>query len=270
MTPTIAPAPEPFFELAPAGHDGRAFNLLGLWRANSPDALPPCASPPMSVASWRVDLPANRARAWDRLRECRASLRDSERRLACVRARFAAVLDSASPDVAFVEPAVLRPSSVADQELVEWLRIAQGQRPAVAFGTGSAPSWWGAAWREVARFARVAGYCCAPTAQVESRLGAMLVGRSLVSLNGDVRTAWPAGVGPREALLHRDTVALASASRSALLRVLTLATQGAVAVSVRLALPGGAVLALPTAWKFIHRILQEASIGSVETRRART
>jgi hypothetical protein len=50
-------------------------------------------------------------------------------------------------------------------------------------------------------------------------------------------------------------------SRAAVLRVIACVTRGAVAISVRLALPGGAVLALPVAWRFVQRVLAEVDRG---------
>lgn len=102
---------------------------------------------------------------------------------------------------------------------------------------------------------------CRPSAWVETRIQGELAARSLLGLGGDVRTVCRPGLGPRGAGLHRDGVRLVVGSRVAFLRVVACVTRGAVAISVRLALPGGPVLALPVAWRFVQRVLAEVDRG---------
>ena len=102
---------------------------------------------------------------------------------------------------------------------------------------------------------------CRPSAWVETRIQGEPVAGSLLGLGGNVRTVCRPGLGPRGVGLHRDGVRLVVGSRAAFLRVVACVTRGAVAISVRLALPGGPVLALPVAWRFVQRVLAEVDRG---------
>jgi hypothetical protein len=102
---------------------------------------------------------------------------------------------------------------------------------------------------------------CQPSAWVETRIQSEPVAGTLLGLGGDVRTVCRPGLAPRHARLHRDGVRLVVDSRAAFLRVVACVTRGAVAISLRLALPGGAVLALPVAWRFVRRLLAEVDRG---------
>jgi hypothetical protein len=84
-----------------------------------------------------------------------------------------------------------------------------------------------------------------------------LLGQTTVSWSGDVNTVWRVGLSPEDVKLHQRTLALALQSRDTLLQILVMATQFAVKLSVLLAMPGGAILALPAAWKFINQVLAE-------------
>jgi hypothetical protein len=102
---------------------------------------------------------------------------------------------------------------------------------------------------------------CQPSAWVETRIQGEPVAGSLLGLGGNVRTVCRPGLGPGHARLHWDAVRLVVDSRATLLRVVACVTRGAVAISLRLAVPGGAVLALPAAWRFVRRLLAEVDRG---------
>jgi hypothetical protein len=102
---------------------------------------------------------------------------------------------------------------------------------------------------------------CRPSAWVETRIQGEPVAGSLLGLGGNVRTVCRPGLGSGDARLHRDGVRLVVDSRAAFLRVVACVTRGAVAISLRLALPGGAVLALPVAWRTVQRVLAEVDRG---------
>jgi hypothetical protein len=95
-------------------------------------------------------------------------------------------------------------------------------------------------------------------ALVETRLESRLVGRTGLTWAADAQTLWASDAPPEYLALHRRTLALTIASRNALMRTFLLTAQGAVKLSALLATPGGAVLALPVAWKFINQVLAEA------------
>jgi hypothetical protein len=142
-------------------------------------------------------------------------------------ARLDAALDRSRPGVTFTAETPI-PGASAEAELAGWQRLTSG---------------------------------CRPSAWVETRIQDELAARSLLGLGGDVRTVCRPGLGPRGAGLHQEGVRLVVASRAAFLRVVAVVTRGAVAISVRLALPGGPVLALPVAWRFVQRVLAEVDRG---------
>jgi len=94
-------------------------------------------------------------------------------------------------------------------------------------------------------------------AQVETRLGGDLLARSLVNWKGDLDTTWGEATSPEEHDLHQRSLALALASRIAMLRVIMTTTQGAAKIAALITAPGGALLALPAAWKYVSKILSE-------------
>jgi hypothetical protein len=174
------------------------------------------------VQVWRADLPADTALAHNRLVACGAWLQHVDAQLS----EAAAQLEAPEPS--------------AD----------------LAFTVGGN---WRDACGTLAGLADQVARACTPTSLIETTVGGELVGRSLVGLRGDVRTAWRAGRGKEEALLHQATVELALSTRATVLQMVAVVAHGACAIAVRLALPGGPLLALPVAWGSIQRLLSEVT-----------
>jgi hypothetical protein len=220
---------ETAFEL-PDGSPMAAADLLGVWRVGPPaPSVTFTARAPTTpeVPLWRIDLPADPGEAAGRLEAGHARLRAASDRLADAATQLDAVLDRAGAGMAFTaEPPI--PGTAADAELAGWQRLTSG---------------------------------CRPSAWVETRIQGEPVAGSLLGLGGNVRTVCGPGLDPCHARLHRDGVRLVVDSRAAFLRVVACVTRGAVAISLRLALPGGAVLALPVAWRFVQRVLAEVDRG---------
>jgi hypothetical protein len=94
-------------------------------------------------------------------------------------------------------------------------------------------------------------------AWVETRLQGNLIGRTTVSWGGAMDTFWEQPGLPDAFELHRRSLALAVASRFALVRMFFVVTQGAVKLSALLTTPAGAALALPVAWRFVNQVRSE-------------
>lgn len=94
-------------------------------------------------------------------------------------------------------------------------------------------------------------------AAVETYSGERMIGRTTVSWTGDSDTLWPPELAPSQAALHQRSLRLAVRSRDSTLRLIVLTVQTAGKLSVLLATPGGVVLALPVAWRFINQVLAE-------------
>jgi hypothetical protein len=230
-------AAETAFELPDESTATAAEDLLGTWRVGPPApgvAFAAAGSANLEAPLWRIDLPTDPGRAAGRLEAGHARVRAASDQLADVPALLDAALDRDGAGVAFTaEPPVPGVSEASEAaELVGWERLTSG---------------------------------CRPSAWVETRIQGEPVARSLLGLGGGVHTVCRPGLGRGQARLHGDGVRLVVESRAALLRVVACVTRGAVAISVRLALPGGAVLAIPLAWRFVRRVLAEVDRGGTRS-----
>lgn len=239
-------------------------SLLGLWR-DDPAAVT-FEHAAADAEGWQANLPADPALARARLAVCTARLQRAQAEIPRAADQLGAVVDQhVTGEVGLIRTAAASAAS-AETELTAWLRswaeLEDRSGAELAFGFGVSRSmarWWQEVSGDLAGIAGQVAQACSPTALVETRTGGALVGRSLIELRGDVRTAWRAGRGADDALLHETTVALVQSTRATLLRMVAVTTAGASAIAVRLALPGGPLLALPAAWRFIQRALNETN-----------
>jgi hypothetical protein len=200
--------------------------LLGLWHDEPAAVTFDDQQPDLQV--WRADLPEDVALAGSLLAMCNTRLewtgaQLSEAAAAAKRAALAAPVEFAAPGK-------------------------------------SVPMWWQEACDDLVGLAGQVSRVFSPTAVIETRVGDEMVGRSLVGLRGNVHTTWRSGCGQADALLHETTVALALSTRVALLRTIAVVTGAASVIAVRLALPGGPLLALPATWRLIQRVLSERNM----------
>lgn len=94
-------------------------------------------------------------------------------------------------------------------------------------------------------------------AWVETEVGEKLIARTIVSWNGDANTAWWSGLGVDLYQSHRRSLGQALSSRNLVLHALVITAQSAAKLGVLLAAPGGGLLVLPFAWKFVSQVLAE-------------
>src|SRR5512144_1375183 len=235
-------------------------DVLGLWRmpAPSPDVAFSAPGPDAGTHDddppvWRIELPADRSRAW-------LSLDSARDRAASAQARLPRTADTLLDVVAGrvgSDPGSDLPA--AELELSRWLEERRDPGPGVAFGVSDQLASW---TREAADAlgdlnARIARWC-APTARVDTHLGDRLVGRSAVRWRGDAHSAVRAELGAEDVRLHASAVGLVRSSRATLLSALGIALEGALLVARLVALPGGPLLALPATFRFVNRLLAEA------------
>ncbi len=102
-------------------------------------------------------------------------------------------------------------------------------------------------------------------AAVETKIDNTLLARTQISWTADSKTIWQGGAPAEQYVLHTKTLNLAIESRNALMKTFGLTAQAAVKLTALFAMPGGAVLALPTAWKYINEIVAE--VGKYQTLR---
>jgi hypothetical protein len=246
-------------------------DILGLWRARTSTTSVAFASSPsvtQEIPVWDVDLPADRMQAVTLLVSCDAIVQMATRRLTDATTQLSAILDRYLVDVAFTG-AASTPGGTAEAELIWWLGQAdEAGTPALHRDK------WQVEWLErSAEALRALSFrlvpSCAPSAWVETRIHGDIIARSLLHMAGTSDTLCRRGLSQRTARLHQDSVRLVLESRAVLFNTVAFAVRGAVAISMRLALPGGPILALPILWKFVHRMLSEVDRGRPTLRTGR-
>jgi len=254
--------PRPVFELFDTALAEAVPHALGVW-ATVPAAprravaIDPPSATVADAPRWRANLPADPRLASVHLAGGEAGLAAAERGLARAEDRIAALVRAQTAGPAFDVSAGV-PVAPPEAELLALVREIQQGAPAVSFGVGEAVAggWEGATRRFQAVVDRLV-HVVAHEAWVETRIEGRLLGRTAVGWTGDLETVWGGSPGPAQLALHRRALALALASRQTLLRTFVVAARGAVTLSVLLTAPGGALLALPAAWKFVDQVVAE-------------
>ncbi len=236
--------------------------LPGLWlpaAAESNIAFDVNAPPTAEEALWRADLPSDTDLAQQELNARTAQLSRFDTSLAIAGQRleqFGDRIARGAGSASFATEVLATP----EQELLNWLGEVQG-RAVASYGIGE--DWaagWNAATEQLQAMVERAINLVVYYARVETNVGGERLGATTGSWTGDMDTAWHAELTPEQAALHQRTLLLALESRDAYLRAFALASRGAVmlaALPALLAAPGGALVAIPAAWKFIQDVLQE-------------
>lgn len=94
-------------------------------------------------------------------------------------------------------------------------------------------------------------------AWVETQQDNLLIGRTIVGWSGDLDMLWRTGLTPQAQELHQRSLSQALASRNILLHATVVTVRSAAKLAVLLTTPGGALLAIPVAWKFIKEIMAD-------------
>ena len=94
-------------------------------------------------------------------------------------------------------------------------------------------------------------------AWVETQQDGLLIGRTIVGWSGDLDMLWRTGLTPQARELHQRSLSQALASRNILLHATVVTVRSAAKLAVLLTTPGGAVLAIPVAWKFIKEVMAD-------------
>ena len=222
-------------------------------------AAPAEPAPPVSL--WSLDLPADPEQAAATLAQAEAQLQATQALLDEAPARleaFAARLQSGAETQFGLESTMQTPIGAAEAALLPWIdAIEPGQ---VSYGgEGLSRSDVDDAIDQLRQAVnRLLGQVL-HLARVETRQQGMLLASSLVDWTGDLDTAWKPAISPEEQILHQRSLALALKARIALLRIIMTTTQGAVKIAALIAAPGGALLALPAAWKYVQQLLAAIS-----------
>ena len=265
MIPSEGGDPPAIFELCDGSLAEAAPELLGLWvtvPAASAGQLAFAAPPPSptTAARWRVNLSGDPSQAAAELGQAEVRLARSQQALAVAAERLNGLVAAQRSGVTFDLYPGRTELAQPETELLTLLRTLQEGTSAVDFGLGETMvAGWEQANEQLQTFVGRLLHSVSHYAWVETRLEGHLLGWTVLSWTGAVETIWQAGLSSAQAALHERAVALALASRETLIRTLVVVAQGAVTLSVLLAAPGGAVLALPAAWKFINQVTTEFS-----------
>jgi len=240
---------EPRFRLTAPG----AIDVLGVWEAGVVPAAFAAPEPPCEE-SWRVDLPPTAPAA--ALDERAAALQAAISGVAAADRRLTAFVANPGVRGPVLYAVETGPVSGPEQELAAWVQSARG---GVSFGywdvlTGR---WWMDEVREVRDFFAQLTRSLASAARVETTVGGVKVGVTVVGWRGGMATTWRAGADRATTESHGRAVALALATRRAWLGLAVTVVSGAAGLAARLAAPGGFVLAVPAAWRFVRRVMAD-------------
>ncbi len=235
---------------------------LGLWlpvTAESHIAFDVNGATEPEGAVWHVDLPRDPEMARRQLTQRAAGLNRFDANLTVAGRRLVEFRDRAERGAGAASFSV-QALPAPEQALLGWLGEAES-RAAVSYGLGEdIAAGWAQARDQLAAVVERAVDLVVYYARVETDVEGESLGRTTVGWTGSMDTAWRAELTPKEVSLHTGALALALQSRNAYLRAFALASRGAVmlaALPALLAAPGGALVALPAAWKFIQDVLAE-------------
>ena len=275
------------FELRDSTLPVSGTGVLGLWSATAAAPAPTRAPTPAATASsmsfatpgsfdvpeatsepvlWRIDVAPDRnaaqaqlTRHLDRLAASRTAVENAAQRLFQM-GSLTAPAASSGLQPSFGVPfgaglPVAAPLPPPERELLALLATLGQPTPSFALpgALGAGLDEAMAQWHEfLARLRQAVSHF----AQVDTRAGGRLLGRTTVTWMGDMATICAPQLDHQEVKLHERALALALGSRDALLRTFVVVVQGATDIALRLALPGGPLLALPAVWRFVRQVLE--------------
>lgn len=255
------------FSISGPGLPDLAPSIAGLWAtapapfelATGDLAFGASVPPGDDPLVWRVNLPNDARIAALQLASAEARVRAQQHGLTESAERIAAIVmsqhSSPSFDVTGSETAWPEPEA----ELLSALRARSSGDQPTAFAAGQTSPGAGqsvqALLEQAARF--MSNY-----AWVETEMAGREVGRTVVGWTGNVSTVWAERLDRETLALHHRALRLALESRATFIRTCAMAFQGAALLAtlpVLLATPAGAILALPSAWKFVNQILMRSN-----------
>jgi hypothetical protein len=242
--------PEARFQLLVPG-SASALDLLGVWQTATADGV---AGDGQLV--WQVDLPANRSSAAASLAQQIELLQTGQQELRTARRRLDTFTHqaqlAATGAVSFTTLDQELPTP--ERELAALLVAARGEQ-AFLLGERLVEGWQETA-RQAQAFLGQVRLALAVYTRVETKLGGVLIGQTIVGWLGDVKTIWWPGQAGEQAVLHQRALALALGTRAAWTRAALHIVAGAARLASLFAASGG-FLAIPAAWQFIKQVLAD-------------
>ena len=213
------------------------------------------------IPVWRSQLPADPERAASQLAENETQTQDSINALNAVPDRIDTLVQQAqlaSSGVVSFDTAAMDTLPQPEADLLDLVETINSPAVGVSFAVGGEDqskieTAFAQFDDDMQRLLRLVTHF----AWVETEVEGQLLSRSVVSWTGDLDTNWAAGLKADIYQLHKRSLIQALATRNIALHAITITAQSAVKLSVLLATPGGAILALPLAWKFVKQILAD-------------
>ena len=232
--------------------EGCAPDLLGVWQIARGNGST------FNQLAWIVALPAAPAAATESLAWQTVTLQAAQQDLLAARRRLDTFADHARLSVNgaanFTRSAQELPTP--ERELAALLQIMYGQE-AFYGGERLNDRWQGMA-HQAQLFLRQVHLSLASYMRLETTLGGVSIGRTIVGWRGDLKTTWRLELASEQTALHQRALALALDSRAAWTRTALHIVAGAARLSSLFVLPGGSYLAIPAAWQFIKQVLADA------------
>ncbi len=228
---------------------------LGLWEPAPPETVTfgagetTIAAPP----TWRITLPPDPRAARQTLEACNRAESESLRHLAEVET-ILRTLNPLAPAYSATDPLLAQKEAlieaVATWGLTDRLTFGPAaEREKAAVDQRTLGSWL--------TFVEEVRRMLSAYARVETHLGSTPVAQTVVSWGGDFRTHWNRATSHAMRQTHRQAVHLALTSRLALVRLVGVVAVGAATLAAKAAIPGGHILLLPAAWRFVRDVLRE-------------
>ena len=249
------------------GLPGGQSPLLGFWQPLAP--APVAFSTPGSAGSettpdddviWSVSLPSDPTMATALVHQQAETVRMGRQAIAASDTALRAFpVHAPARGVEATAFALAHPDAPPSPTvtLQQHLAYLQGGEAALSFGLfGSNP--WSQTVADYKAFVQQVVPLLKPTLRVETRVEAVVQACSRVGFSGDMHTAWTNGSAAHHLQLHHQVLALTLASRWALFQLLTQTCAGAAVLAAKFSLPGGAITALPAAWRYIQDVMAQS------------
>jgi hypothetical protein len=227
--------------------------LLSVWsipaRATSFDVNAP-AEP--TTPTWRIDLPDSIDEARSIITQQQAIIQSSEAALAQAEQRMWQLSQASEGAASFAIES--GPEADLLASINQLNAPTSFSAPGVPSPEAAQAAESSSQWQNFLEHVRdtISHYARVETAIANSPIGATTIGWT-----GDFDTIWIPAVAPESMTLHSHSVQLVLASRLATMRLITVVGTGAIGLVAKLTVPGGPLLVLPAAWRFVQDVMKE-------------
>lgn len=246
------------------GLRGGQTGILGIWQPLSPTSHSFSTSTVMENETedddaevvWSVSLPSCPAQAEETVKHQGQALHMARESMAKITLTLHSLPVHGLEDTAF---ALEQIDDNTSPEATLYHHLAQLQHggEAVSFGPGW-PTNWSQTVSDYQAFMQQVVQLLKPTLRVETQVEGVLHAYTRVGFSGDFETFFLGHSTSHYAQLHSHNLSLTLQSRQALLQLLAQTCTGAAVLAARFSLPGGVMMALPAAWRYLQDVMAQA------------